>query len=316
MRVIGVSSFGGPKRLEVFAVPEPEPGPQEVRIRVHAAAVNPADTMFRAGKMPALYLEKSPPFVPGMDAAGVVDKLGTPGSGRLSVGDRVVALVMPSGPHGGAYAEKIVVPAASVVPLPAGADFAAASTLLMNAATARICLNKLGLEAGRTLAVTGAAGAVGGYAIQLAKEDGLYVIADSSPEDEALVLGLGADCVVRRGGGFAQEVRSIVRDGVDGLVDAGVMEHLALPAIADTGRMAVIRGWEGPSEREISIHQTRVRDAALNTAMLEDLSRKAAEGVLSLRVAEVVPAADAGQAHSRIESGGQRGRLVLDFTVW
>jgi NADPH:quinone reductase-like Zn-dependent oxidoreductase len=104
-----------------------------------------------------------------MDAAGVIDKLGPDTDERLSVGDQVVALVMPSGLRGGAYGDKIVLPAASVVPIPAGTGFPEAATLLMNAVTARLCLDALGLAPGKTLAVTGAAGAVGGYAMQLAK---------------------------------------------------------------------------------------------------------------------------------------------------
>src|SRR2546423_13109237 len=112
------------------------------------------------------------PYVPGMDVAGVIDELDADADNRLKVGDRVVAFVIPAGPHGGAYAEYVVVPATSVVLAPAGVDFPAASTLLLNGLTAR-----LALDAGQAMAVTGAAGAFGGYVIQLAKADGLTVIA-------------------------------------------------------------------------------------------------------------------------------------------
>jgi hypothetical protein len=170
-----------------------------------------------------------------MDAAGVIDKLGPDTDERLSVGDQVVALVMPSGLRGGAYGDKIVLPAASVVPIPAGTGFPEAATLLMNAVTARLCLDALGLAPGKTLAVTGAAGAVGGYAMQLAKAEGLHVLADSSTSDEELIRSLGADQIVHRGSGFAQGVRTIVPNGVDGLIDAALMGEVALPAIVDNG---------------------------------------------------------------------------------
>ncbi|TMD66725.1 MAG: hypothetical protein E6I97_23740 [Chloroflexi bacterium] len=169
MKAIGVMTFGGPEVLHVFELPEPHAGAGEVRIRVHAASVNPTDTLFRAGSQAARLSGRPAPYVPGMDVAGVIDELGADADNRLKVGDRVVALVIPAGPHGGAYAEYVVVPAASVVLAPAGVDFPAASTLLLNGLTARLALDALALDAGQTMAVTGAAGAFGGYVIQLAK---------------------------------------------------------------------------------------------------------------------------------------------------
>jgi len=92
---------------------------------------------------------------------------------RLALGDHVVALLVPSGPHGGAYADYVVVPPASVVSAPVGVDFLAASTSLMNALTARLALDALGLTSGQTVAVTGSAGALGGFPIHLARAEGL-----------------------------------------------------------------------------------------------------------------------------------------------
>src|SRR6202035_5599912 len=109
MRAIGLTEFGGPDVLKIVDLPRPEPGPGEVRIRVHAAAVNPTDAIFRAGNGQARLLgDRPPPFVPGMDAAGIIDKVGPDNTGRLAVGDRVVALILPAGPHGGAYADEVV----------------------------------------------------------------------------------------------------------------------------------------------------------------------------------------------------------------
>ena len=199
MRAVGLAEFGGPEVLEVFDLPEPVPGPGEVRIRVHAAAVNPTDTGFRSGATSARLEGRPKPYVPGMDAAGVIDVIGSEVDTTLHVGDRVMAVVLPYGPNGGAYADFVVVPVASVVRAPAGLDLAAASTVLMNALTARLALDDLAIPEGGTVMVTGAAGAFGGYAVQLAKSDGLFVLADASLADEALVAGLGADEVVRRG---------------------------------------------------------------------------------------------------------------------
>lgn len=314
MRAVGVMLFGGPEVLEIVQLPSPEPGPREVRIRVHAATVNPTDTVFRHGMQAARLSGRRPPFVPGMDAAGVIDLLGTDPDGRFAVGDRVVAVLLPTGEHGGAYAEQIVVPQASVVHAPQGAGFPAASTLLMNALTARLALDALDLAAGQTLAVTGAAGAFGGYALQLAKADGLHVVADASPADEALVRSLGADIVVPRGDDVATNVRAVVPGGVAGLVDGAVQDNLVLPAITDGGGLAVIRGWDGPTERGITIHKILVAGGVADTTRLERLRDQVEDGTLTLRVADVLPAAQAAEAHRRLEAGGVRGRLVLDFT--
>ncbi|MGI5472112.1 NADP-dependent oxidoreductase [Streptomyces sp. CA-132043] len=314
MRVIGVEEFGGPDALRVLDVPEPQPGPGEVRIRVHAVAVNPTDTLLRSGAHAQRLTDREPPYVPGMDAAGVVDLLGPDDDGRLTVGQRVVALVVPTGPRGGTYADKIVVPAASVVPAPEGTDLTAAATLLMNALTARLALDELALSPGDTLAVTGAAGALGGYAIQLAKADGLRVIADAKPADEKLVRELGADEVVPRGDEVAQRIRKLVPDGVPGLVDGSLQGEKLFGAVADGGRLTVFRGWSGGAERGIEVRPVLVSDAATDTERLDRLSRQAEEGVLTLRVAEVFPAERAADAHRLLEAGGVRGRPVIDFS--
>jgi NADPH:quinone reductase-like Zn-dependent oxidoreductase len=308
-----VTTFGGPEQLRVLQVPEPHAGPGEVRIRVHAAAVNPADTGLRAGMLRESLRDREPPYVPGMDAAGVISEVGDGVS--WGVGDEVMAIVLPTGPRGGAYADEIVVPAESVACLPAGAGFAAGSTLLTNGLTARLALDQLGLSAGQVVAVTGAAGAVGGYAVQLAKADGLRVIADASEADQALVRDLGADEVVRRGDDVAERIRVLVPGGVDGLVDAAAQDGLVVPAIRDGGGLAVVRGWGGEPGRGISVHRVMVYGAVRETAALDRLRQQAEDGVVTLRVARVLPAAEAAEAHRILEKGGTRGRLVLDFTA-
>ncbi|HWN32102.1 MAG TPA: NADP-dependent oxidoreductase [Pseudonocardia sp.] len=317
MKAVAVWNFGGPEALRVVELPDPQPGPGEVLIRVHAASVNPTDTLLRAGAHAARLTGLAPPYRPGMDAAGVVEQLGAGVPERLRVGQRVIALVLPTGPHGGAYAERIVVPAESVVAAPVGVDLPAAATLLMNAMTARVALDALALRPGQTLAVTGAAGAFGGYTVQLAKADGLRVIADAAPADEQLVRTLGADDVVARGDDVADRIRALVPAGVPGLADGAVLDARALAAVADGGGLAVVRGWSGEAEsvqRGITVHQVLVSRRATDTAALQRLSRQAEDGVLTLRVADVLPAAQAEHAHRLLAAGGLRGRLVLDFT--
>src|SRR5580700_5732444 len=142
MRAVGITEFGGPDVLHLVDLPNPEPGPGEVSIRVRAAAVNPTDTVLRSGGRAERLKDIAPPHVPGMDAAGVLEQIGGGVQTTLKVGDRVMAIVVPLGQRG-AYAERVVVPAESVVPSPAGTTDAEAATLPMNGLTARLALDAL-----------------------------------------------------------------------------------------------------------------------------------------------------------------------------
>ena len=314
MRAVGITEFGGPEALEIVELPEPEAGPGEVRIRVHAAAVNPTDTLLRDGSRAEMLRDVPPPHVPGMDAAGVVDQIGSGVQTGLQVGDPVMAVVLPRAQHG-AYAELVVVPAESVVRAPAGASHAEAASLLMNALTVRAALDALDLRPGQLLAVTGAAGAVGGFAVQLGKADGLQVVADAAPQDEKLVTELGADTILPRGDDFGARLREVFPAGADGLVDAALLNEHAIPAVRDGGRIATVRGYRGPEAevRGITFHPVMVRDYAREQAKLDRLREQAEAGQVTLRVAQVFPADQAPEAHRAIEAGGVRGRLVLEF---
>ena len=194
MRAVTFSRFGGPEVLEVSELPAPQPGPGEVRIRVAAATVNPTDISFRTGRQQTTAqlaeMGVRPPYIPGMELAGVVDAVGE--GTDWHIGDRVMAIVNPRRPGGGAQAELVVVPAASVARVPEGTSLEAAATLPMNGLTVRLALDRLALQPGQTLGVTGAAGAVGGYAVELGVSDGLRVIAVAGPQDAALVKRFGA----------------------------------------------------------------------------------------------------------------------------
>ncbi|MFC7400743.1 NADP-dependent oxidoreductase [Citricoccus sp. GCM10030269] len=310
MRAIGFREPGEPDVLEVVELPDPTPGDGEVVIRVHAAAVNPTDTARRSGF--AGPSKQPPPYVPGMDAAGILEEIGPGVQTDLSVGDRVMAIVLPRGSHG-AYAEKVAVPADSVVAAPRDTSHAEASTLPMNGLTARRSLDMLGLEPGSTLVVTGAAGAMGGYAVQLAKADGLFVIADAAEKDETLVSDLGADVVLRRGEGFAERVRERYPDGADAAIDAALLLDAVAPAVKDGGTIITLRGQEGTPERDVVFRPVFVAEYATEHEKLDTLRRQAEDGTVTLRVAEVLPKEQAPEAHRRLDAGGVRGRLVLEF---
>ena len=302
--------FGGPEALQVVDLPEVHAAPGEVRIRVHAAAVNPTDTFVRNGARAEALGKDPPPYIPGMDLAGVIDEIGADAATDLAVGDAVMAMVLPTGSHG-AYRESIVLAADSVVRAPVGSTHVEAATLPMNGLTARLSLDELALQPGQTVAVTGAAGCYGGYVVQLAKADGLRVIADASSADEQLVRDLGADLVVPRGDDIAAQIRNVAPDGVDALADGAVQNELAVGAVRDGGGFASVRNWRGTGERGIVFHRTLVRDYDHRADLLDQLRQQTEDGLITLRVAATYAPEQAAEAHRRLEAGGTRGRCVI-----
>ncbi|MFF0401279.1 NADP-dependent oxidoreductase [Streptomyces sp. NPDC005248] len=319
MKTIGVTRFGGPEALRVFEVPEPHAGPGQVRVRVHAASVNPGDRYLRNGSLGLASLV--PPYVPGMEAAGVLDEIGAGTVTDLRIGDRVMAMTMPTEPGGGAYAQYLALPAQRVTRAPEGTTHAEAATLPMNGLTARRALDLLGLSAGQSVAVTGGAGMVGGLVIQMARAEGITVVADALPADEELVRSLGADLVVLRGPGVARRILDAVPEGVDGLVDTAVIGSSAVAGAVHDGGVIVTLLGEGPR----ALHPAELRRRSLRTyivfvpdylddrARLDRLRSQAEAGELTLRIARVLPAEQAAEAHRLLEAGGIRGRLVLEF---
>ena len=312
MKAIGLMEFGGPEVLRELTLPDREPGPGQVRIRVRAAAVSPTDTLLRAGYRSDRLAGLEPPYIPGMDAAGVIDAVAPDVTG-WQPGQDVMAVVIPQRPDGGAYAGQLIVPATWIARIPAGATYAEASTLPMNGLTALATLDRLALKPGGVLAVTGGAGAFGGYLIALAVARGLEVIADSSEQDEELVRSFGAQHLVRRGKDVADRIRDLRPGGVDAVADGALLDEAIFPAIKDGGQLAVVRGWHGAVDRDITVQSIRVHQHVAESAKHDQLRQQAEDGVLALRVAGIYPAAEAAEAHRRFEAGGVRGRLVLTF---
>jgi NADPH2:quinone reductase len=309
MRAVGITEPGGPEVLEVVDRAPREPGEGQVRIAVRAAAVNPTDIGLRqVGDA-----DRPPPWTPGMDAAGTVESVG-PGVDRLAVGDRVMAVVTPRRPEGGAQAELLLAPAASVVPIPDGATLKQAATLPMNGLTALRGLELLDLPVGARLAVSGGAGELASYVIPLAKERGLHVIADAKPEDHELVRGFGADVVVLRSERFAEAIREVAPEGADALYDTALLGREAFGALRDGGAMIVVRGWDGSeTERGIEVRPVFVREVLERTDWLWELRRLASEGKLKLRVAGEYPPERAAEAQQAMDAGGLRGRALIVF---
>jgi NADPH:quinone reductase-like Zn-dependent oxidoreductase len=289
-----VNSFGGPEAVEVVEAEVPEPGARKVRIKVSAAALNPVDAGVRAG----VFGGAGKRIGLGWDVAGTVDAVGVASS--WSVGDEVVALDYGVAKPLGTHAEYVVVDTTAVALAPATVDPVRAATLPLNALTAVQALDLLELTPDQSLLVTGAAGAVGGYAVQLAVHRGVAVTGLAREGDEELVRSLGA----RRFTGGAVADRSF-----DAVLDAAVLGEPALASVRDGGRyVGVIPQAQPASVRGV---RTDAVEVGADGAQLADLVRLVDEGVLTTRVAETFALDDAAKAHARLEEGGVRGRLVL-----
>lgn len=312
MRAVTLSEFGGPEVLSVSDVPHSAPSPDEVRVRVAAAAVNPTDILLRKGAQKKYLRDARPPYIPGMDFAGTIESIGSDVVG-IDVGDRVIGALSAWRPTGGAQAELVTVPAVSVTTAPAMLDMVEASTLAMNGLTADASLSMLRLSPGDSVAVIGAAGAVGGLAVELAVARGLTVIAVAGTQDHNEIARMGAHYVVERGEDAFDAIRELVPDGVDGLIDAANIGNAALPAVRDHGRVIRMMPDSDSTEREIEIDRVFVIDHLTDTVALERIRDLADQGRVSPRIAEVLPAEQVALAHTLVEDGGVRGRVVLTF---
>ncbi|ANI80121.1 NADP-dependent oxidoreductase [Sphingobium sp. EP60837] len=290
------------------AVRPPEAG--EIRLKVVAAAVNPTDILLRERGSDAL----RPPLTPGMDAAGIVESVGS-GVTRLTVGDEVMAAVLPTRAEGGAQAEYIVIPAASAVLKPGKASFGETATLPMNGLTALYALSLAELSKGQTLVVTGGAGWLAHFAIAFAKSNGLTVIADASPSDFDLVQGYGADIVVERGSYFFASVKQEKPEGVDAILDTALLGETSFETIKPGGIYIPVRGWNGPpTDRGVQIKPVRVPEVLERTDWLETIGSAVKAGAIKGRVAAAYSPAQISEAQQSLAAGGVRGRPVLVFT--
>lgn len=297
MRAVVATAFGGPEVVEVVQVGVPEPGAGQVRIKVAAAAVNPVDAGVREG----VFGGAGERIGLGWDVAGTVDAVGDGAAGSAwGAGDAVVALapglVRPLGSH----AEYVLVDAGAVAAAPRTADVVHAATLPLNALTAAQALDLLELTPGQSLLVTGAAGALGGFAVQLAARRGVAVTALARAGDEEFIRSLGAVDFTSGEVGAGR---------FDAVLDAAVLGEPALEWVRDGGAyMGVI-----PEAHPASVRGVRTASVGVRAdgARLAELVGLVDEGALTLRVAGTYPLDEASKAHARLAEGGVRGRLVL-----
>ncbi len=322
MKAIRVHKFGGPEVLQLDEVPDPKAGPGQVLVRIRAAGVNPVDTYIRSGSyalMPPL------PYIPGTDAAGVVEAVGE-GVKRVKKGDRVYVVRTAGPPLTGGYAELAVCHEALVQPLPAGVSFAQGAAVAVPYGTAyRGLHHKAHARPGETVLVHGASGGVGIAAVQLAVAHGMTVVGTAGSErGRTLVREHGAHHVLDHS---APDYLTTLMGLTEGRGADVILEMLAnvnlqkdLDVVARFGRIVVI-GNRGTIE--INPRGTMTKDAtilglALPNAAPDDmasihaaLGAGLANGTLRPVVGQELPLKEAARAHAAVLAPGAYGKIVL-----
>ncbi|KAB8196876.1 zinc-binding dehydrogenase [Nonomuraea phyllanthi] len=300
-----IGGSGAPRLVEV---PVPTAGPGQVRIRTAAATVNPFDLAVASGKLADYGVARRlDSYGLGFDVAGTVDQIGD--GVAFQAGEEVIGLVARLELPTKAQAEYVVVDATAVARAPRGRTAVEAATIPLNALTAWQALDRAGVGPGRTLLVTGAAGAVGGYLVELAALRGARVAAVAGAADEKEARELGAEWFVPRGEDVASAVRALVPGGVDAVVDAAVLGLAALDAVRDGGAFVALSSGVAP----VALRGTDVATVLFraDAHQLAEVVRLVEDGRLTLRVADTYPLERAAEAHARLAAGGVRGRLVL-----
>src|SRR3954454_2842614 len=300
MRAVIFNEYGGPEVLQVGDVPEPHPGPGQVRIAVRAAGVNPIDWKMRSGAMREM-MPLDFPALDGREASGVVDEVGDGASG-VAAGDEVSGFAV-----GGAAGEYAVLD--DFARKPAGLSFEEAAGLPVAVETSvRVFTVLGGLSEGQTIVVNGAAGGVGSAAVQLARARGARVIGTASEGNHDFLRSLGAEPTTY-GEGLVERVRALAPDVVDLAFDTagkGAVPDL-ITLTGDAARVATIADFGAAA---LGVKVTGGGDFRAAEALGEAASLFEA-GRLQAPVAQTFTFAQAGDAHRVSEEGHVRGKLVL-----
>jgi NADPH:quinone reductase-like Zn-dependent oxidoreductase len=303
MKAVQIHTFGGPEVLQFEDVPRPEPGPNEVQIRVIAAGVNPVDWKIREGKLGKIPL----PSIMGVEFSGEVEALG-PEVTEFRAGEAVFGCVADAS---GSYAEYALAPISQIIEKPEALDHVRAAAMPVASMTAwQALFDEAKLRKGQKVLIHAAAGGVGGFAVQFAKWKGAYVIGTASGPNADLVRNLGAHEVIDyRTTRFEEAVRDadVVFDTIGGetqerswkvLKRGGVLVSIVQP----------------PSEKTAAAHGARgifIRHDATRTEELRQIADLVASGQIKVTVETILPLREARKAQELSQSGHAHGKIVL-----
>ncbi|HEY9391896.1 MAG TPA: NADP-dependent oxidoreductase [Mycobacteriales bacterium] len=300
MRAVVIDRYGGPEVLRLAELPEPTPGPGQVRIRVHTAGVNPVDVKQRTGYFAALAPARFPLRL-GNEYAGTVDQVGD-GVEGVAPGDEVLGSATAQ-----CYADLVVIEAADTVAKPASMGWDVAGGVATVGQTAHSALTQIGgVRQGETLLVHAAAGGVGTMAVQIARAWGATVIGTASEGNHDYLRSLGA-IPVAYGPGLVDRVRRLAPHGVDAALDAigGTATAVSLELVADRNRIGTTIDTEGA--QRYGFHRVGGR----TTPGLRQVVDWFRTGVVTLPSVTVYPLEEVAAAHRHVEGGHTRGKVVL-----
>lgn len=303
MQAVIINDYGDNQvvRLESVALPQPRAG--EVRIRIHAAGVNPIDWKIRdgAGRRMGMTL----PVHLGSEIAGTIDQLGAD-VGSFQVGDAVYGIVAAGG-----FAEYVIARAGDIAARPASLDFVQAAAVPLGALTSWQALFEVaGLARGQRLFVTNASGSVGALAVQLAKSIGAHVTAMASAKNEAHVRSLGVDAFIAHDRQIFEQAAHDM-DVVFDTVGGDIFQR-ACPTLRPGGWLVTAVAFPTDEARQYGVRVARVacRPDAAQLGAIGDL---ADAGRLKARVGAVLPLAEVRQALELVQRGNTGGKVVLQL---
>ncbi len=313
MRTIAITQFGGREQLKQMELPQPEPGPGEVLIRVKAAGVNPVDWKIREGWLKDLVPHQFP-LVPGWDVAGTVEEIGQDVD-SFQPGDNVYAYARKPIVQAGCYAEYVVLEARHAARKPTSCSFPEAASIPLAALTAYQALfDTAKLCRGEQILIHAAAGGVGGFAVQLAHHAGATVWATASAPNHAYVKTLGArEIIDYRSADVAQVVKGKHPAGMDVVFDCvgGKALTTSPDVLTSGGRLVSIVDPIACGQLADNGVNAQFVFVEPNAPQLDDLRMRVEQGSLKTELAAVLPLAEAARAHEMIESQHTRGKIVL-----
>jgi NADPH:quinone reductase-like Zn-dependent oxidoreductase len=334
MRAYVLKHYGGPEGSQLMDVPAPAPGPRDILVAVRAAGLNPVDFKFRQGKLRAILRPKLP-FVLGNELAGEVMAVGSEVK-RFRAGDRVFARVAKD--RAGAFAEQACVDEDHAAQMPRDLDFAAAAAVPLAALTALQALrDELAVKPGQKVFISGGAGGVGTFAIQIAKWLGAHVTTTASKRGEALVRSLGCDEVIDYtaqdisktearydagfdliGGKTLEQMFEIMKPGTRIVSVAGVPEtQTAIKDLGGSQALAAVfwmisYGIRSRARRAgISYRYLFMHPSGSDLAQLAELIE---QGKLKVIVDKTYPFANISDALAYVESGRAKGKVVVTMS--
>jgi len=317
MRAVRYDRYGPPDVLHVTDVPDPAPGPGEVKLRVRAASLNPIDGKARAGHLRWAPMFRGPPRGTGCDVAGEIVAVGSGASPR-HMGERVFGALSPM-VRDGAFAEFAVIPAGSLAAIPDGVDFASAAALPVAGGTAWQALaDRVRLAPGQRVLITGAAGGVGHFAVQVARHLGAHVVGVCSAANADFVCGLGAAEVVD----YSRDDFTRREDRFDVVFDAACASTFgaARQVLTETGYYINTAGSFGAA-MSTAVGGVRARFTSRQRAIAfvlktggatwQRLAELARDGVLRPHIERTISLDEAADAQRAMETGHSRGKVVV-----